>query len=189
MTELWRIASEELYLLNLMYEAEIHGFVLMPNHIHLMLTTPGDDLGMLMQIFMGQLTKRANYTSGRSGHLFGARYHWSIITSTRYYGNVLKYVYRNPVKAQICNQVEEYEFSTVSGTLGQQVLPFPIHLSRIGLDVNLPNHRYPEVWRDWLNTPFAGEIEKDLQKRMRKKVICDDPEKVSGYFSPEKAEK
>jgi putative transposase len=167
----WEIATEELYLLGLLYQIEVHAFVLMPNHIHLLLSVPNEDLGKIMNCFISSFTRRVNVLSGRSGHLFGAPYFWSIITSTRYYGHVLKYIYRNPVRGGLCNRVEEYEFSTASGTFGQTHLPLAIHFTKLALEINLPDPGEPHAWIEWLNRPFPIEAEKLIQKILRKKEI------------------
>ena len=171
LTIVWKVATEELYSLSVLYEIEIHAFVVMPNHFHLLLTVPNEDLGKIMNLFMSNITRILNKLSGKSGHVFGGPYFWSIITSTRYFGHVLKYVYRNPVKGGLCLQVEEYEFSTASGTFGIHFLPIPIHLTRLGLELNLPETTNPNGWLEWLNRPFPGETEKLIQQCMRKKKI------------------
>jgi putative transposase len=186
--DFWKVCTEELYLLELMYQSKVHAFVLMPNHIHLLITAPESDLGVLMRVFLSAITRRANFSVGRTGRIFGSRYFWTIITSTRYYGNVLKYVYRNPVKANLCTCVSEYEFSTASGIFGRHSLPLPIHHTQIGLEVNLPDSHYPELWKEWLNQPFAEELEIRIQKSLRRKVIKDE-KKVSGYFFDENTQK
>jgi len=171
LNEVWEVATNELYLLTLIYSVEIHAFVLMPNHIHLLITISSEDLGKIMSVFLGNLTKRINRLCAKSGHLFGGPYFWSIITSSRYFGHVLKYVYRNPIKSGLSAKVEEYEFSTASGIFGGRVLPFPIYFTKIGLEINLPNPNEPLTWIAWLNQPFPNETEKLIQKCLRKKKI------------------
>ena len=168
---LWRVMTEELLLLTLLYEVQIHAFVLMPNHFHLILSVPNTDLGKIMNLLLSSVTKRVNRMSGRSGHLFGGPYFWSIITSSRYYGHVFKYVARNPVKAKLSSHVEEYRFSTISGLTGQIHLPFPISYTKLGMEINTPEIERMEMWLYWLNQPFSTENEKCIQKILRKKEI------------------
>lgn len=49
--QLWQIIGDECLNLILVYEAEFHALVLMPNHFHLLLTVPKYDLGKVMSIF------------------------------------------------------------------------------------------------------------------------------------------
>jgi putative transposase len=168
---IWKIAMDELYVLNMLYETEAQAFVLMPNHIHLIVTAPTRDLGEIMGIFLSKLTKRINGLSSRSGRIFGGPHFWSIITSSRYYGHAFKYVYRNPVKAGLCTHVEKYKFSTANGRFGLGTLLLPIYFTRVGFETDLPNIDRPNAWLDWLNTPFSKEIELLIQKSLRRKEI------------------
>ncbi|MBC7397433.1 MAG: transposase [Bdellovibrionales bacterium] len=163
---MWKVITSELYLLTLTHEIEIQSFVLMPNHFHLIITVPKADLGVVMNLLMSAVTKSVNYYTSRSGHVFGGPYFWSLITATRYYGHAFKYVYRNPVRARICDQVEEYRFSTLHGLLGQSALPFPLTYTRLGMEINLPEQENHNAWLDWLNRPFPMEAEKLIRKAM-----------------------
>ncbi len=169
--EVWKIMTSELLLLSVLYEIRIHAFVLMPNHFHLLITTPKEDLGKIMNAFMSNVTKAINLHSNRSGHVFGGPYFWSIITSTRYYGHVLKYIYRNPVRGMICDRVDEYEFSTITGISGKAHLPFPIYFTDAGLEINIPDPHFFSPWLEWLNQPFPSEAEKLIKKCLRMKEI------------------
>jgi putative transposase len=171
MERLWTIITDELYLLTLLYQIEIHAFVLMPNHFHLILSVPNSDLGKIMDLLMSSVTKRVNSATGRIGHLFGGPYYWSIITSSRYFGHAFKYVYRNPVKGAFCRRVEDYPFSSIHGLVGNGHLPFPISYTRLGAEINLPDIDHIETWLYWLNQPFPNETEGLIKKLLRKKEI------------------
>lgn len=171
--EMWSILNLQVTQIALLYGAEVHALVMMPNHFHLLMTLPDPefDLGKVMNRFMCDLTLECHRYSGRSGRLFGKRYHWSIIRSSRYYGHVFKYIYRNPVKANLSETVEEYEFSTLRGLLGHQHLSFPIFFTRCGLELNIPEADDHYNWLEWLNRPFVKEAEVLIQKSLRKKEI------------------
>jgi REP element-mobilizing transposase RayT len=167
----WKIATEELAIACDFYGAEVQAFVLMPNHFHLLITTPEVDLGKVMQAFMSSITRRVNHLSGRTGRIFGAPYRPSLITSSNYYAHALKYVYRNPVKARLCEQIEEYEFSTGGRLFGLGHLPIPICLTRVGFESRLPDLDHSRAWLEWLNQPFSKEIELLIQKSLNKKIV------------------
>ncbi|MGZ3687375.1 MAG: transposase [Bdellovibrionota bacterium] len=164
--EVWKIACEHLYLSTHLHGIEIHAFVLMPNHLHLLLTTPEADLGTAMNWFNGALTRSINGLSGRSGHLFGGPYYRSIIRSSAYFTHAHKYVYRNPVKAKLCTLVEEYPWSTLSGLVGNGVLPFPLFHSRSGLGLSLIPANMDD-YLAWLNRPFPNEAELLIRRGLR----------------------
>jgi REP element-mobilizing transposase RayT len=168
----WEIFTSECRNIRNLYEVEFHSFVMMPNHIHTILTAPDpeNNLGNIMRYFMSQVTQRTHRKSGKTGHLFGGPYHWSLIKDSRYYYHALKYVYRNPVRANLCETVQDYSFSTFQGQIGACHLPFPIHFTRSGLEQYLPAED-PLYWLDWLNRPFEAEVEKQIQMGLRKKLF------------------
>jgi REP element-mobilizing transposase RayT len=168
--ELWRIIGERALFLSLIYEVEIQAFVLMPNHFHMLLTVPEHDLGIVMNEFMKSVSRTVHLISGRSGHLFGGSYYWSMIKDTVYFAHALKYVYRNPVKAGLCDRVEDYPFSTLSGLLGRAHLPFPIYFTRIGMELSLPMLE-PVDQLSWLNNRFPEEVEARIKLGLRKRIF------------------
>ena len=168
--ELWDIVKSECWTTSLIYGLEFHAFVLMPNHFHMIVTTPQDDLGVSMKSFMTNIAKRSNSLSGRSGHLFGGPYFWSLIQSSRYFGHALKYVFRNPVQAKLCDQVEDHPYGTLQGTIGAAHLPFPIHFTRTFFEAGLPLDGSNDCLR-WLNTPIPQEAEKLIKIGLNRKIF------------------
>ena len=142
----------------------------MPNHFHMIATVPQEDLGVVMKSFMTNIAKNSNCISGRSGHLFGGPYFWSLIQSSRYFGHALKYVYRNPVRAKLCDRTESHPFSTLPGIVGDSHLPFPIHFTRSLFEAGLPLESSTD-FLTWLNTPFPVEAEKLIKIGLRRKIF------------------
>jgi REP element-mobilizing transposase RayT len=167
---MWEIIGSECLNLNLVYGVQFHSLVLMPNHFHMLVTTPQHDLGASMQVFLSYVTRTSNLISGRSGHLFGGRYHWTLINNTRYFGNVYKYVYRNPVRANLCVTVENYPYSTLHGQVGLSPLPFPLYETRVGMEINLASLEVHEQLK-WLNSPFPKEEEELIRRGLRKRIL------------------
>lgn len=166
----WAVLTAECLVLTLVYDVEIHALLVMPNHIHMLVTTPEHDLGIVMNLLMSTVTRTINLISGRSGHLFGGPYHWSLIGDSRYFGHALKYVYRNPVRAKLCENVEDYSYSTLHGILGSSKLPFPIHFTRTGMEISLPVFEHATFLR-WLNKPFPTESEDRIRMGLRGRLF------------------
>ena len=162
----WNIFTVEINEIIKKYDCKIHAFVLMPNHFHLLITTPKDDLGVIMQTFMVTVTQKINLISGRSGRVFGGRYHWSLIDDHQYYDCALKYIYRNPVKAKLSERVEDYPFSTINSVLENHFINFKIEPA-VGLQGNIP-HEDAQAFLLWLNQPFQGEQEGAIKKGFQK---------------------
>jgi len=166
LTDVWSVFCFEIKEIIEKYECKIHAFVLMPNHFHLLISTPKDDLGVIMQTFMVAITKKLNSISGRSGRIFGARYHWSLIDNDQYYDSALKYVYRNPVKARLIEKVENYPFNTLNFVLNDHFSDFLVE-PPVGHTQNIPENNSQQFLL-WLNQPFQKEQESAIKGAFRK---------------------
>src|SRR5262245_15287967 len=124
--EIWGIFCEYLWLCHMKYNLSIHAFVLMPNHFHLIASTPLAHLSESMNYFMGQTSKEINKRAKRINQMHGCRYYRSLISRPLYAMHVYKYVYRNPVKANLCQSVESAEYSTLPMFLGSKPFELPL---------------------------------------------------------------
>jgi len=81
----------------------IHGYVLMPNHFHLVVETPQPNLVAGMKWFLGAYTSRFNRRHKVFGHLFSGRYKSLIVdgSGTGYLKSVCAYVHLNPARAKL----------------------------------------------------------------------------------------
>ncbi|NBX92935.1 MAG: hypothetical protein EB078_03610 [Proteobacteria bacterium] len=144
---------------------QIHALVLMSNHFHLMASSVEGDLSDPMQYLMREVCRIVNKRAGRINHVFGGPYKWTLITNTSYYLHCLKYVYRNPVSANICDRVEQYPYSSLMAHRNPQLLPFSVQHWRWAGDWM--------KWGDysailsWLNTPYPHGLNDYLKRGMR----------------------
>jgi len=82
------------------YQAEILAYVLMDNHFHLLVNTPGGNLQEFMRHFNISYTGWYNRRHRRSGHLYQGRYHSFLIDADNYLEEVSRYIHLNPVKTK-----------------------------------------------------------------------------------------
>ena len=116
----WSHMENYLYFIHHAYGVRIHSFVLMPNHFHLIARFPNGNLGPAMNYFMRETSKAIARDAGRENHIWGTRVFRSLIRSLHYFSHAYKYVYRNPVEANLSKRVEEYFFSTLPCLLGMK---------------------------------------------------------------------
>ncbi len=150
----WSISLELLESVRERYGFQIHLFVLMSNHFHLIGSTPSDHLGAVMNYFMRETSKRIGANSGRINRIFGARYHWSVLDNPVSFCHAYKYVIRNPVEAGMIDRVEDYPFSTFATD------------HQLVLDPHRFDKHLPPIERrlSWLNEPY-GERKRELVRR------------------------
>lgn len=169
----WKTFTGELFLQQVLREVRVHAFVLMPNHFHLLASSPGMDISLVMRDFISASTRILNAKSQRSGRIFGGRYGWTLVTNAAYYAHVYKYVIRNPAKAGLCECVSDYPFSSYAGEIGNVPLPLRILPPNSGFDKFVPCEAQRRD--DWLNDPHPAELNEAIRKGLRKKEFKINP--------------
>jgi len=126
LNEVWGIMEDYLHFIVHSYGVKIHGFVLMNNHFHLLISAPQNNLSEAMNYFMRETSRALSREVGRINQTYGNRYYRSLIKSHHYYLHAYKYLYRNPVEAGLIQKPELYPYSTLPGLLGLQPLRIPL---------------------------------------------------------------
>jgi putative transposase len=122
---------------------QVHAFVLMSNHLHLLLTPLEDkSLPQMMQAVGRSYVLYFNKRHSRSGTLWEGRYRSALIQTERYFLACMAYIDLNPVRAGMVAQAADYGWSSHGHYIGTR----------------------PEAWLtphalywEMGNTPFARE--------------------------------
>lgn len=170
--ELWQIFMECFNQAQEQYSCKFHAFVLMSNHYHLLISTPHSNVDEVMHYIQREVARRANKLSSRINHFFGGRYKWSIVDTENYYWNVVKYIFRNPVRADLCPRVENYKFSS----LNSAAKDFNWHMTDFFHNQN--NTIVLDL--DWLNEAYLKEIEESIRFALRRSEFALPRDRSSG---------
>lgn len=94
-------------------QCRIHAYVLMSNHVHL-LVTPDETgaVGRMMQTLGRKYVRGVNDAIGRTGTLWEGRYKASLVDSERYLLACYRYIELNPVRAGMVSSPGEYQWSS-----------------------------------------------------------------------------
>lgn len=80
----------------------LHSWVVMPNHVHALLSlAPGSDLPQLVRSWKTFAARGINARTGRSGTLWQHEYFDRIVRDARHFANCVRYIRRNPTKANL----------------------------------------------------------------------------------------
>ncbi len=109
---IWKIAARHINETQKKYQIETHHFILMSNHIHWLLKTPLSNLDVAMQFCLSNIAKEVQKIIGRQGHLWGGRYKPTYVVSELHYRNIIRYIYQNPLRANLVRRFQNYRFST-----------------------------------------------------------------------------
>lgn len=75
----------------------LHGYAIMPNHFHALLTAGRQGLGPAMAHLQGSYSRWLNGRSGWDGPVWRSRYTSRVVPSEDYWRHLLAYVHLNPV--------------------------------------------------------------------------------------------
>ena len=91
----------------------IHAYVLMTNHVHLLLTPyEADAAGHLMKLLGQRYVQHVNRLYRRSGTLWEGRFRSCIVQDEAYLLGCSRYIELNPVRARMVAQPAEYRWSS-----------------------------------------------------------------------------
>jgi len=95
------------------YETRVHAYVLMTNHVHLLLTSNLlNGISRTLQYVASRYVQAANERYGRTGTLWESRYRSTPVDSERYCLACYRYIELNPVRAGIVKSPEDYRWSS-----------------------------------------------------------------------------
>jgi putative transposase len=129
----------------------IHAFVLMTNHVHLLLTPHRPDGASVLMKHLGQrYVQYVNRVYKRSGTLWEGRFRSSIVQAETYLLRCQRYIELNPVRAGMVVSPDEYRWSSFgANALGHRsalVTPHPLFLG-LGATELARRAAYTEMFR------------------------------------------
>ncbi|MBT8438586.1 MAG: transposase [Gammaproteobacteria bacterium] len=163
------------YLANLSEAAKhnqvaIHAYVLMKNHVHL-LVTPAHSHGIthIMQDTGRKYVRYINSRYKRSGTLWEGRYKASLVNSEAYLLTCMQYIEMNLVRAVMVCHPSEYRWSSYHSNAGQNkdflLEAHPVY-RRLGIDDQERHYAYRELFSSNLSKEDLHDIREALNQEL-----------------------
>ena len=151
----------------LRYGCSLHAYVLMTNHVHLLLTpVEAGAVSRLMQTFGRNYAGMFNSRHGRTGTLWEGRYKSCLVDSERYVLTCYRYIELNPVRAWMIDDPKEYAWSScranAAGHPDSSLTPHPAYL-----DLGRTEVDRRENYRDLLNEVLPEETLAEIRAYLR----------------------
>lgn len=147
---------------------DVHAYVLMTNHVHLLVTP---HLPMAIAELMQSLGRRyvpyVNHVRGRTGTLWEGRYKASLVATGSYLWACYRYIELNPVRAGMVAQPGEYRWSSFHrNSLGQADPLITEHpeYSELGDDVAARALVYSRLFDEGLEDAAVRDIRQSLDR-------------------------
>ena len=107
------------------YDVSVHAFILMTNHVHLLVTSTGiQNISLFMQFIGRRYVPYLNHKYGRSGSIREGRYKASLVQEETYFLTVMRYIELNPVRANMVDLPGHYRWSSFCHNIGERHISF-----------------------------------------------------------------
>jgi putative transposase len=149
-------------------KVDIHAWVLMTNHVHL-LCTPRQPkaISQLMQNLGRRYVQYFNYTYKRSGTLWEGRFKSCLVQDTKYLLQLYLYIELNPVRATMVDEPSKYPWSSyqING-LGKQSDLCKPHEQYVALGTSVKERRseYRNLFKQHIKDSLITDIRESLAK-------------------------
>ena len=151
------------------FGCQLHAYVLMDNHTHLLLTpSESGAVSRLMHTFSRNYVGMFNQRHGRTGTLWEGRYKSCLVDTEGYFLACSRYIELNPVRAWMVPEPGDYAWSSFQGNVGERsdplLVPHPQYLA-LGADVASRANRYRALFSEVLSDKRLAEIRCYLQQQ------------------------
>ena len=151
------------------HQCDVHAYVLMTNHVHLLITPNTESgIGKAIQMLGRYYVQYFNNTYQRTGTLWEGRYKSTVIDSERYLLTCYRYIELNPVRAQgMAGHPCDYPWSSYRhNALGQNDELIKPHPEYLGLG-NTPEERQG-AYQALFEAPIADKTLADIREATNK---------------------
>jgi putative transposase len=150
------------------YGLSIHGWVLMTNHVHLLVTPEQDNsLSNAMQHLGRHYVRYFNRNYQRTGTLFEGRFKSCIVQQSRYFLVCLRYIELNPVRAGMVKDPADYIWSSYRsnalGGVSKLWEPHPQYLS-LGGSESERQRRYRSLFETYIETDLLADVRQSINQ-------------------------
>jgi putative transposase len=102
----------------------LHEFVVMPNHLHLLLTPGGEtSLEKAMQFIKGGSSHQIHHQRENKIQIWSSGFHEATVRDMEDFEARRHYVRMNPVEAGLAAQAQDWAYSSASGTFALDLAP------------------------------------------------------------------
>lgn len=134
----YAVYLDKLYEYSQKFGVQIHAFVLMTNHVHLLMTPLYEhSISLLMQALGRYYVRFFNSRHKRTGTLWEGRFKSSLVDTDSYFLQVMMYIELNPVRANMVKNPGDYKWSSFQGNGADKDIKLLVpHRTYLALGVN-----------------------------------------------------
>jgi len=133
------------------YGCRLYSYVLMPNHIHLLLESPksSENLAKYIKLLAQKYSQRINKRYKRTGTLWEGKYKSSLISKDNYLLACSRYIEMNPVRAHIVKDPKDYMWGSYRYKIGQGEGAVLLDPDPLYIDLGKDGNERQKNYRNW----------------------------------------
>jgi putative transposase len=145
----------------------LFAWCLMPNHLHLVVRPrTGNDLSEWMHWLLTTHAQRHRIRHATTGHIWQGRYKVFPIQADAHFVRVLRYVERNPVRADLVASSREWRWSSLSRRISSRGTDGLLAESPVPL---------PAPWDEWVDSPLTEQEMAAIRTSVQRSRPLGDP--------------
>ena len=156
------------------YDCHVHAYVLMTNHVHMLVTQQQSrGVSFMMQRLGQRYVRTINRIYRRTGTLWDGRYRAGLVDTDRYLMTCMRYIELNPVRANMVTYPAEYAWSSYrhngQGAPDVVIKPHPLY-------VQLAKHQQGRcaAYRRLFSMPIEPELLMDIRNTLNQELVLGD---------------
>ena len=152
------------------YNCRIHSYVLMTNHVHLLVTPMmAHGVSRMMQALGRRYVYYVNKKYNRTGTLWEGRYKSSLIDSDQYLLTCMRYIEMNPVRADMVEHPGDYMWSSYLSNAQDKPNPLiekhPVYCS-LGITDAEQQIQYRHLFEQYIGIETLNDIREALNHEL-----------------------
>jgi putative transposase len=150
----------------------LYAYVLMANHVHLLMETPYASISKIMQRITFTYTQYFNKKYGKVGHLFQGRYKAFLCERDEYLLSLVRYIHLNPVRANLVKEPHDYPWSSHRDYLtGKEDL---VDTKRVLQCFSEKVFQAKRQYKDFINEALGEGKNESLYKAIGQQILGSD---------------
>jgi putative transposase len=144
------------------FHVDIHAWILMTNHVHLLCTPrAAHGVSLMMQSLGRQYVRYFNFNYKRTGTLWEGRFKSCLVQEENYLLQLYRYIELNPVRAGMVEQPSDYIWSSYQinalGKASELCTPHPLYLA-LGREPAERQNNYRELFKYHIDEKLLEDI-------------------------------
>ena len=155
------------------YKCRLYSYVLMSNHIHLLLESPQvtENLAKYIKLIAQKYTQYINKIYKRTGALWEGRFKSSLVSKDNYLLACSRYIEMNPVRANIVKDPKDYRWSSYRYKIGQKEGETFLDLDPLYMDLGRDKIERQRYYQEWFKKSIPTQEWDLIRKTINKSGI------------------